>query len=172
MREAAAAPPDAGEPLAVAVAAARGSPALLAALRALYVRADAEAERLGAPCRACGDCCDFHRAGHRLYVSTGELALLLAAPAAAGAAPGRCPYQRDRLCTARDRRALGCRLFFCEQRVAAASHAAYEALHAEIRRLHEGHGVVYQYVDLPAGIAACRQAAAAGDAGGAGARRV
>ncbi len=152
-----ASPSDAAVPLVAAVRAARATPAALAALRALYADVDAAVAAGGQTCRACGRCCDFDTYGHRLYLTTLELTLLTAEPppaSAAAATPGRCPYQQGLACTARARRALGCRVFSCDGATDAAEQALYARFHEQLCHLHAAHGVPYLYVDLPAAVGA------------------
>jgi hypothetical protein len=106
-------------------------------------------------CRACGKCCKFDLTGDRLYVSTGELALLCKVPPPK---PGlvrvlRCPYQVGRRCTARDRRPLGCRTFLCQKSSAPPRQEIYETHHRAIRRLHRRCNLPYRYVELTAALA-------------------
>lgn len=132
---------------ALASAAANGE--FLAELRQVLAEAEDDARRQGLECRSCGECCLFEQFGHRLYVSTGELALLLGTGAGADKLePGRCPHYRDRLCTAREDRSLGCRLFHCGPEGTQWFQDAYEQYHQRIRRLHERHGVPYLYVSF------------------------
>src|SRR5262245_16386360 len=64
-----------------------------------------------------GACCKFGAFGHRLLVTDLELSYF---------AHGRghdlrvvttdaCPYQVDGMCTAREHRPLGCRIYFCDE---------------------------------------------------------
>ncbi len=126
----------------------------MAAMADLYRDVDAELAGSGQTCTACGRCCDFAAFGHRLYVSTIELALLIHAtpvnPAAAAA--DRCPYQQESQCTARERRALGCRVFSCESAGDEFEHDLYSRYHERIRQLHQQHRVAYFYADLPAAV--------------------
>ncbi|MGA2265810.1 MAG: YkgJ family cysteine cluster protein [Phycisphaerae bacterium] len=136
------------------VAACRADEGFLRALRNLYAAADTAVAVRGLACKACGACCDFARAGHRLYVSTGELALLVQTPPPQPPrAGGRCPYQVEERCTIHPRRALGCRLFFCDPPGREGSGETYEAFHARIRQLHDAHGLPYAYVELTAALA-------------------
>jgi len=125
------------------------------ALGELYARLDAEIASAGANCEACGQCCDFQRAGHRLYVSTAELALLAGVrpTAAASPAPLRCPYRIDGACTARARRPLGCRVHFCTPPSEQWCEQIYERYHHAIGALHEEYDIPYRYVELTAAIA-------------------
>ncbi len=134
----------------------------LTALEAIYGDADRRIASGGAACLGGGVCCKFDLAGHRLYVTAGELALLTreAPPDAVGEARPedggrgttmRCPYQRRDRCLARERRPLGCRVFFCRAGAGAMSDL-YEEFHRRLRELHEGHGIPYRYVELTAGL--------------------
>ncbi|HUS48077.1 MAG TPA: hypothetical protein VM098_08155 [Phycisphaerae bacterium] len=142
-------------PLAEAVARCLDHAAFTAALRDIYARVDRAIARRKAPCRACGRCCRFDQLDHRLYVSPGELALLLLERPKRPIRPGRCPYQRGRLCTARGRRTLGCRAFFCNERMTDFSHELYEKWHTRIRRLHEKHRLPYLYAELTVALNEC-----------------
>ena len=152
------------EPIAAAAAAlaravrrCAADEQFLSELGDLLRRAAGAADELAAgnaePCRACGHCCRFDESGHWLYVSTGELALLGGVEPPQPPRRGRCPYQVDARCTARDRRALGCRVFFCDERVREGSHELYERFHRQVRRLHERRGVAYLYVELTTALA-------------------
>jgi hypothetical protein len=133
--------------VAQAVKLCRANGEFLAALAALYDRVDAAVAEKDPPCRACGKCCDFDGAGHRLYVTAGELVMLLTDPPPKPPGQG-CPYQVDNLCAARQRRPLGCRAFFCDPGLADWSHALYERWHGHVRSLHEHHGLPYLYTEL------------------------
>jgi len=133
-----------------AVERCRRDPRLLVELADLLRRAEAAAA--GWACRACGECCRFEAFGHRLYVSAGELALLIGSPPAAPCEAGRCGYQVGPHCTARDRRPLGCRVFFCDA-PAEQAEAVYEPLHRQIRDLHDRLDLPYLYVELSGALA-------------------
>jgi len=136
------------------VAACSTDHAFMRKLRGLYRRADRDIARARAVCMGGGTCCRFDLAGHRLFATTGELAMLAGAEASdmSRCARGRCPYQRSARCTARHVRPLGCRMFFCRAAPGTTS-AVYETYHAELRRLHGAHGLPYRYVELTAGLA-------------------
>jgi hypothetical protein len=138
--------------LAAAVARCRADGAFLAAIRRLYAAVDAAAAAGGWRCKACGACCDFASSGQRLYVSTGELALLAAAPPPQALPAGRCAYQIDGRCTVREARALGCRLFFCDPAARQAFQQDYETYHRRLRRLHQAANLPYRYVELTAAL--------------------
>ena len=137
------------------VAGARSDARFIAGLRELYRQVDLDVGRQNASCRACGDCCRFDRTDHRLYVSTGELALLTAAAPGGPVSPQplRCPYQDADRCSARDRRPLGCRVFFCDEDLQAWSRDSYERFHRQIRRLHDEAHLPYAYIEMTAATA-------------------
>lgn len=143
------------ESLRAAVALAAGNARFLQEIRGVLDRAQSDLADLQPTCRACGTCCDFAAAGHRLYVTTGELALLsLAPPADAAPPPLRCPYQDGPACAARELRPLGCRTYFCDGPSTDRCRELHERLHAEIRRLHGRRTIPYHYVELTAALAA------------------
>jgi hypothetical protein len=118
-------------------------------LTGLYRRVDRQLDALGLTCLGGGTCCRFELAGHRLYVSTLELALLTARSPWPGR-PGRamrCPYQRLGRCTARSARPLGCRVYFC-QGPSETLEAICARAHREVVDIHERHGVPYAYREL------------------------
>ncbi|HUU58800.1 MAG TPA: hypothetical protein VMZ50_04605 [Phycisphaerae bacterium] len=138
-----------------AVRTAQGRTEFLSALRAVYREADLVAASSGATCLGGGGCCKFDLTGHRLYVSTGELSLLMLSPPPRPrrALQHRCPYQVGPRCMARALRPLGCRLFFCNPGARAWSQSAYEPFHRRIRELHDQHGVGYRYVEMTCALA-------------------
>jgi len=122
----------------------------IASLRSLYERVDAEATRTGMYCLGGGACCKFDIAPYRLYLSSGELALLTSstAPDLSRCARKRCPFQHGPSCLARESRPLACRVFFCRRKDKAGNEDMYESFHGEIRRLHETYCLPYAYVEL------------------------
>lgn len=129
-----------------AVQTARAHRVILTELSVLYSHVDAELGSTGQDCRQCGECCDFERFGHRLYVTPAELALLLESPRPPATPGGRCLYQVDKACTARRCRTLGCRVFSC---LGDTGHQCriYERYHHQIKALHLADRVPYLYVD-------------------------
>jgi len=140
--------------LAWAVNLAGSDAAFLAALAEIYRGVDDEVRKSAALCLGGGACCKFDLMDHKLYLSTGELALLTQEPPPAPACGvGRCPYQFGPRCTARARRPLGCRTFFCQPRSKDFLGHLYERSHRRIRLLHQRHWLPYAYVELPEGLA-------------------
>ena len=63
-----------------------------------------------------------------------------------------CPYQVEGLCTAREGRPLGCRIYFCDENAQEWQNGVYEKYHAKLRGVHERFGVPYRYVEWRAGL--------------------
>ena len=103
-------------------------------------------------CKACGKCCHFEEMPHRLYASTGEIALLVAKTPPSITPLLTCPYQHGNICTNRKSRPLGCRTFFCEELqdkpITALLQDAYEKSHGKITKLHTRYEICYQYREL------------------------
>lgn len=127
-------------------------------------------------CSASGKCCRFEEYGHRLYVSTLELAAFVAelpdgapdapdAPDATTALPvlttggsdtarASCPFQVHNHCSVHAIRPFGCRMFFCDPTSTAWQNERYERFHGELKRLHEELNVPYLYVEWRQALAA------------------
>ncbi len=104
-------------------------------------------------CRNRGVCCRFESFGHRLYVTTAELAYFVwgrrddwRTPGARGDG-GACPYQIGGLCTARQHRPLGCRIFFCDPTSQDWQPEAYEHHLARLKRIEADLGMDYRYME-------------------------
>ena len=83
----------------------------------IYAEADAEVRQAVPVCLSSGKCCRFKEYDHTLFISSIEAAVLLKhAPAYEKPTDsGFCPFQKENLCTAREPRPLGCRIYFCDQ---------------------------------------------------------
>lgn len=136
--------------LTQAIRTCRDNPRFLSELSDILRQAEQEVQQLGAACKACGNCCHFDRMEHRLFASTGELALLAFRPPACleTCQRDRCPYQQDGLCTARDVRPLGCRTFFCDPALAGKAQDIHEFHHHRVRQLHQNCSVPYAYAEV------------------------
>lgn len=149
----------------------------LDALQHLYAQLDADIAARKPICNTSGRCCNFEVWGHRLYVSTLELAFFrhvitlrqtnaLASranvqypPAKAAVtfplplhqengilSPG-CPWQIANLCTAREARPLGCRIYFCDSTAQSWQQERYEHYHQKIIALHGQFHLPYHYLE-------------------------
>lgn len=145
--------------------AGRGVGPIMERLPAVYAALDRKlaavlAENVGADCRACGRCCTFPPQGDVLYASAPEREFLASVPPPPGEHPaGSCPYLRQGKCTARERRPVGCRCYFCvfvlpsrEARDECRS-LAEEAL-AELRRIVEEFDADWDYAPVVERLAA------------------
>lgn len=83
---------------------------------ALYEDVEREVAAAGPVCIASGRCCRFKEYGHVLFLSNLEAEVLLTAapPYEQPVSADFCPFQKDKLCTARDPRPLGCRVYYCD----------------------------------------------------------
>jgi Fe-S-cluster containining protein len=78
---------------------------------AIYAEADAEVRKAGPVCLP-----RVNAAGLRNTTSIEAAVLLKHAPAYEKPTDsGFCPFQKENLCTAREPRPLGCRIYFCDQ---------------------------------------------------------
>ena len=137
------------ESLAEAVTSAAGRADVRDAVRAVYADVQAEVERRRPVCVVSGRCCRFEEYGHRLFVTTVELAAFVhersgvAVRDAAGWDGVGCPFQVGKLCGVHAIRPFGCRMFFCDATSTEWQNEAYERFHARVKRLHEEMGVPY-----------------------------
>lgn len=125
------------------------------ALEAIYARASAEIAARGPACWASGRCCNFERAGHRLYVTGLEAAYAVARSRPdhtldcttldAARQRGGCPFQTRNLCGIHTIKPLGCRVYFCDRSAQTWQADLSERLLAEVRALHDQFSVEYRY---------------------------
>lgn len=116
----------------------------------VYDAVDDAVASAGPRCDASGRCCRFTEFGHTLFVShfEAEILLLTAPPYLKPVSADGCPFQVGGLCTAREQRPLGCRIYFCDP--------AYETRMAEItekaitllKRIAERHAAGWRYAPL------------------------
>jgi hypothetical protein len=116
----------------------------------LYAEVDREVAAEGPVCVASGRCCRFREYGHVLFLTNLEADVLLdtAPPYETGVNPDFCPFQKDNLCTAREPRPLGCRIFYCDPKYQEASVRITEKYLARLKQLADESGVEYLYAPL------------------------
>lgn len=140
--------------IAAAVGGALRKPEFLEELQTILDDTDVSISQLEPICQACGDCCNFTDMPHRLYASTGEIALLVSDTPPRQSLPLVCPYQQGGSCTNRKYRCLGCRTFFCnplnKNNVTGLLQDVYENSHRKIAELHARHRICYQYREFTA----------------------
>jgi len=136
--------------LSAAVAAARGKPQALAAVGEIYAAIAAEIDARKPICAMSGKCCRFEEYGHRLYLTTIELAAFTAQlqnkPVENWSGQG-CPFQLGKLCSVHAIRPMGCRLFFCDPASTDWQQTRYERFHADLKYLHTRFNVPYLYCE-------------------------
>ena len=141
-------------PLRDSILSASQRPDVLAAVSSLYADVQKEIDARRPLCSVSGRCCRFEDFGHRLYVTTLELAAFLADfqsqprlnPLATWDQSG-CPFQISKLCTAHPFRPFGCRIFFCDATATDWQQSQYEIFHTRLKHLHESLQVPYFYVE-------------------------
>jgi hypothetical protein len=119
-------------------------------VRDLYREVDAEVAAAGPLCVASGRCCRFKEYGHTLFLSSLEAEVLLAAASAyeRPVTPDYCPFQKDNLCTAREPRPLGCRVYYCDPAYQETGNRITEKYLRRLKELAEAHGAAWQYAPL------------------------
>jgi hypothetical protein len=117
-------------------------------LLALYKEVDAEIAAENPRCDLSGRCCRFTEYGHTLFLSAAEAEPLFSVEPEASDDRGECPYQIAGRCTARDRRPLGCRIYFCDPRYADRMIEISESAVRRLKALHDGWGKPWDYRPL------------------------
>jgi Fe-S-cluster containining protein len=117
---------------------------------AIYDSADRAVAAAGPRCEASGRCCRFAEYGHTLFVSELEAAVLLdSAPRYKGpVSPDFCPFQKDNLCTAREPRPLGCRVYFCDPNYQEKGTAITEVHLRMLKEMADELGAGWRYAPL------------------------
>src|SRR5437016_7499414 len=116
----------------------------------LYQGVDREVAAAGPVCVASGRCCRFKEYGHVLFISNLEADLLLAeAPAYdRPTSSDFCPFQKQNLCTAREPRPLGCRVYYCDPTYQETAHQISEEYLRRLKELAGEFGVEWRYAPL------------------------
>jgi len=148
---------ESAESLRSLVTAAAARPEVVLAVRQLYDDVQAEIQKRQPICQISGRCCKFEEYGHRLFVTTLELAAFMAsgggdAPQSTHADGKGCRFQVGKLCGVHTIRPFGCRMFFCDTTATEWQQATYERFHGRIKALHEELGVPYRYVEWRAAL--------------------
>jgi hypothetical protein len=116
----------------------------------IYRDADAEVAAAGPVCVASGRCCRFKEWGHSLFLSNLEADVLLSAapPYEQPVSADFCPFQKGNLCTAREPRPLGCRVYFCDPNYQESAQRISESHLRRLKALAEELGLPWQYAPL------------------------
>lgn len=143
--------------LKTSVIQAARRPEIRAAVEDLYAVVQREIDARKPLCVISGKCCRFEEYGHRLFVTTIELAAFIHF---VSVMPGGwdglgCPFQKNKLCSVHQVRPFGCRMFFCDPTSSEWQNGQYERFHADLKRLHESLDVPYFYVEWRQALREC-----------------
>jgi hypothetical protein len=116
----------------------------------LYREVDRDVAAAGPVCVASGRCCRFKEYGHVLFLSNLEANVLLASapPYERPVTPDFCPFQKGNLCTAREPRPLGCRVYYCDPNYQETGNRLTEKYLRRLKELAEANGVPWRYAPL------------------------
>jgi hypothetical protein len=117
----------------------------------LYADVDRDVAAAGPVCVASGRCCRFKEYGHVLFLSNLEADVLLAgAPPydPAIVTPDFCPFQKGNMCTAREPRPLGCRVYYCDPNYQETANELTEKYLHRLKQLADEQGVPWRYAPL------------------------
>ena len=116
----------------------------------LYDEVDQAVAIAGPVCIASGRCCRFKEYGHVLYVSNLEAEVLLASAPSYERPVSKdfCPFQKDNLCTAREPRPLGCRVYYCDPSYQETGQRISEKYLQRLKALANEQGVAWRYAPL------------------------
>jgi len=133
----------------------------------IYQEADRDVAAAGPVCIASGRCCRFKEYGHVLFLSSIEADVLLAdaPPYTQPVSPDFCPFQKDNLCTARDPRPLGCRVYFCDPNYQETGNLITERYLRRLKDLAREQGVPWNYAPLHTFLNSADRAGAGGGPG-------
>lgn len=125
-------------------------PRLKAGLLQIYDDLARDINQLAPVCDLSGRCCRFKEYGHRLYLSRTEAELLLeeGLPPGATVSEEGCPFQQGLLCTAREKRPFGCRVFFCDPKYAGQAEVLSEKYLSQLKTLHRETNTPWEYGEL------------------------
>ncbi len=126
----------------------------------VYATADAAVAAAGPRCEASGRCCRFTEYGHTLFLSQFEAEILLEAAPAYEPPVTRdgCPFQVNNLCTARDPRPIGCRVYFCDSSYQDRMSEIIEAAISELKKIANEFDTGWNYAPLHVFLNAARPA--------------
>ncbi|HEV3238041.1 MAG TPA: hypothetical protein VGZ25_13715 [Gemmataceae bacterium] len=116
----------------------------------IYEEVDAAVADAGPVCVASGKCCRFKEYGHTLFLSNLEAEVLLAKapPFEQPVTADFCPFQRENLCTAREPRPLGCRVYFCDPNYQETGQQISEHALRKLKHLAEENALEWRYAPL------------------------
>jgi Fe-S-cluster containining protein len=116
----------------------------------LYAEVDHEIAAAGPVCIASGRCCRFKEYGHTLFLSNLEAEVLLqqAPTYERPVSSDFCPFQQGNLCTAREPRPLGCRVYYCDPTYQETGRQISEKYLRRLKDIADDEGVAWHYAPL------------------------
>jgi len=116
----------------------------------IYASLDQEIAAAAPVCEASGRCCRFAEYEHTLFLSRAEADLLTSEglPEGCSVDAETCPFQVENLCTARERRALGCRVYFCDLRYEGIGERLSEKYISLLKQAHAETDTPWEYAPL------------------------
>lgn len=117
----------------------------------LYQEVDRDVAAAGPVCVASGRCCRFKEYGHTLFLSNLEAEVLLHDVPPYDpekVTPDFCPFQHGNLCTAREPRPLGCRVYYCDPNYQDTCNDITEKYLRRLKELALAHDVPWRYAPL------------------------
>jgi Fe-S-cluster containining protein len=119
-------------------------------LLTIYEDLAAEIAKAAPVCELSGRCCRFKEYGHTLFISRPEADLLLEQGLQEKTVSDEsgCPFQVNGLCTARERRPLGCRVYYCDPKYSGTGEALSEIFISRLKQLHEVTNTPWEYRPL------------------------
>jgi Fe-S-cluster containining protein len=119
-------------------------------LEDLYRRVDAAVAEAGPRCDASGRCCRFEEYGHTLFISGIEAEYLIESAPSYSQPVTRafCPFQINNLCTAREVRPLGCRIYFCDPNYQETGNQLTESSLTDLKQLTDRENLDWRYAPL------------------------
>lgn len=124
---------------------------LVDGLKRLYDELAVDIAQAGPVCQVSGRCCRFQEYGHTLFVSRAEAEVLFESPPpSAEIDEACCPWQVNGLCTAHDRRPLGCRVYYCDPNYKGVGEQLSERYIRRLKALHDSTASPWEYQPLHA----------------------
>jgi len=123
---------------------------LASAMEEFYREVDRAVAEYAPVCRNRGLCCRFDAYGHRLYVTTAEVAFFVRGMSDhwRTLTTGRsCPFQVEGQCVARAYRPLGCRIFFCDPATTDWQSHEYERHLRLLKQVMDKLDIDYRYME-------------------------
>jgi len=113
-----------------------------------------DSQRIDHTCTGCGDCCNFTKYDHLLFVTGVELTHFAEAIGTENVKPmqnGICPYMSDGKCTVYKSRFAGCRIFQCKGNDDQQGEVMEKAL-TKLKKIGDEFEADYSYMDLSKGL--------------------